>query len=269
MNAADAMREARVRIEARAGEDAAFEARQLLAHVCGGAMPLRDALLTDAQAAALFALCERRASGRPLQYLLGQWSFMGLPMIVREGVLIPRADTETLALSAEAAIAERGYRTALDLCCGSGCIGVALNKRTGVAVTAADVSPLAVELTRENAAQNGAAVMARQGDLFDAVTGMSFDLIVCNPPYLTDQDMRSLQTEVSHEPALALYGGADGLGFYRRIAASWRRHINKGGLLLLEIGCTQAEQVGALFPSASALADLEGRARVIKVEERK
>lgn len=264
MNARDAMRLAISRIAPRAGEDAAFEARQLLRHVCGEESP--DAELTDAGERELTRLCRLRAEGRPLQYLLGEWAFMGLPMTVREGVLIPRADTETLALAAEAAIRERGFRTALDLCCGSGCVGVALARRADVAVTAADISPEAVALSRENAERNGVVLDVRQGDLFDAVAGEAFDLIVCNPPYLSDADMRHMQTEVAHEPALALYGGADGLAYYRRIAAGFRRHMKENGLLLLEIGCTQADAVCGLFPGAAVLTDIEGRARVVKVE---
>lgn len=267
MNAAEAMRFARACIEARAGQDAAFEARQLLMQVLKPDALRADAVLTPLQETELARLCRLRAAGNPLQYLLGEWAFMGLPMTVRPGALIPRADTETLALAAETAILERGYRTALDLCCGSGCIGVALQKRTGVAVTAADISPEAVSLTRENAIRNGVCIDVRQGDLFAALAGEAFDLIVCNPPYLSAVDMRHMQTELTHEPALALYGGPDGLGFYRRIAEGWRRHLHKNGLLLLEIGCTQADAVGKLFPCAQTLCDLEGRARVIKVEE--
>lgn len=265
MTVSDAMRRVRAELEPRAGEDAAFEARQLLEFVTGGSFH-RDTVLTRAQEGELFRLCGLRVSGRPLQYLLGEWAFMGLSMTVKEGVLIPRADTETLALAAEKAAGERGYRTALDLCCGSGCIGVALAKRAGLTVTAVDISADAVALTKENAERNGVTLDIRQGDLFLPVAGAAFDLIVTNPPYLSDGDMRSLQTEVRHEPALALYGGRDGLGFYRRIAAEYPRYLNKGGMLLMEIGSTQAEAVAGLFPNARVLEDTERRARVITVE---
>jgi release factor glutamine methyltransferase len=103
-------------------------------------------------------------------------------------------------------------------------------------------------------------------DLFDQLP-FQYDLIVCNPPYLTKEDMDSLQTEVSYEPRLALDGGADGLDFYRRIAREYRDHLNENGMLLLEIGSTQAESVAALFEAdTSVLNDLGGNPRVLIVE---
>lgn len=272
MTVADALRQTARRLRAATGEEAAQEARWLVGHVLG----LQPAELAASrlgawrpeQAAALERLLQRRLMGEPLQYILGEWAFMGLPMRVRPGVLIPRADTEILAERAVQRMRQRGYRTALDLCCGSGCIGIALARFCAAEVTATDLSPACCALARENAAQNGVQLDVRQGDLFDAVKMQeTFDIIACNPPYLDASDLAGLQREVTFEPRLALDGGPDGLDFYRRIAAAYRVYLRPGGTLLLEIGSTQAQPVASLFGGGELLHDYAGRPRVLEVCE--
>lgn len=270
MTVAEALRQTAQRLRAAAGEDAAQEARWLVGHVLGlqpaGLAASRLATWLPEQAAALEGLLQRRLAGEPLQYLLGEWAFMGLPMRVRPGVLIPRADTEILAERAVQRIRQCGYRTALDLCCGSGCIGIALARLCAAEVTATDLSPACCALARENAARNGVQLDVRQGDLFETLKMQeTFDIIACNPPYLDAADLAGLQREVTFEPRLALDGGPDGLEFYRRIAAAYRTYLRPGGTLLLEIGSTQAQAVAGLFGGGELLLDYAGRPRVLEV----
>ena len=133
-------------------------------------------------------------------------------------------------------------------------------------MTASDISAACVLNAEENARRNGVRLSVRQGDLFEQITDR-FDLITCNPPYLSDADMRALQEELRYEPAIALHGGADGLDLYRRIAETYRAHLNSGGALLLEIGATQAEPVGRLFPGAALHYDYQKLPRFIVVED--
>lgn len=169
----------------------------------------------------------RRLAGEPLQYILGEWELMGLPFRVDARALIPRQDTEMLVEAALGLIKERGYRTVLDLCCGTGCIGISLAALSGAAVTLADISADALALARENAEKNGVCARMTETNLFSNIK-RSFDLIACNPPYLSDADMAALQREVRFEPALALYGGADGLDFTAASARSMRRTSTPG-----------------------------------------
>ena len=207
----------------------------------------------------------RRLSGEPLQYILGEWEFMGLPFFVGPGALIPRQDTETLCEAALGWLKTRPGASVLDLCCGTGCIGVSLAKLGGARAAFADISPEALALAKRNAERNGVGGAFFESDLFADVPG-TYDLIVCNPPYLTAAEMENCQRELTFEPALALYGGADGLDFYRRLAAQWQEHAAPGGRLLMEIGCSQGAAVKALFPGAAVLKDICGLDRVVCVE---
>ena len=207
----------------------------------------------------------RRLSGEPLQYILGEWEFMGLPFIVGPEALIPRQDTETLCEAALAWLKTRPGARVLDLCCGTGCIGVSLARLGGAKVTFADVSPQALALAKRNAAIHGVDGDFYESDLLADVPGV-YDLIACNPPYLNADEMADRQRELTFEPSLALYGGADGLDFYRRLAAEWEKHVTPGGLLLMEIGASQGEAVKGLFPNARILKDIRGLDRVAWAE---
>ena len=207
-------------------------------------------------------IAKRRAQGEPLQYILGKWEFMGLPFYTRPCALIPRQDTETLCEEA-LKINGRG-KTLLDLCCGTGCIGVSLAKLGGFEVTFGDISRDCLALARENAALNGIPGKFLLTDMFSDISD-SFDLICVNPPYIPTSELASLQAEVKREPVLALDGGADGLDFYRRIARDYAAHLNPGGHMLLEVGIGQAEGVGAMFRRPRIVKDVCGVDRVVVV----
>ena len=207
-------------------------------------------------------LVSRRKSGEPLQYILGKWEFMGLPFYTRPCALIPRQDTETLCEEA-LKINGRG-KTLLDLCCGTGCIGVSLAKLGGFEVTFGDISRDCLALARENAALNGVPGKFLLTDMFSDISD-SFDLICVNPPYIPTSELASLQTEVKREPVLALDGGTDGLDFYRSIARDYATHISPGGALLMEVGAGQAADVAEMFSKAEIIKDICGIERVVAV----
>ena len=266
----EVVRLCKLRLEPVAGEEALQQAKEIVAAVIGAetsALAVHSWVqVTEEQMSMIGDLVEQRLSGQPLQYILGEWEFYGLPFYVDERALIPRQDTELLVETAISMIQQRGYQSCLDLCTGSGCIAVSIAKHAQTSVTASDISVDALELAQENAALNEVRVTFVESDLFDRIDG-KFDLICCNPPYLSKEDMEHLQKEVSFEPALALYGGADGLDFYRRIANEYQAHLNAGGALLLEIGSTQAGTAAALFAAkTSVLNDLAGNPRVLVVE---
>lgn len=264
------------RLSAGGIENAVFEATQLLCHqfCCTPAQLLASQELAtdDAAQQALAALAQRRLAGEPLQYLLGSWSFFGLPFAVRPGVLIPRSDTEPLVEQGLLKLQGRKNPAVLDLCCGSGCIGIAVaHARSDAQVICADLSDDALALTRENAEKNGVAqrvAVLRADALGPLCFAEPFDLILCNPPYLTPAEMEQLSPEVRREPAEALLGGSDGLVFYRAICPAAFTQLKPGGWLLFEVGYTQADAVSALlqaagFTAIAQICDLCGMKRVV------
>mgnify|MGYP000960865730 FL=1 len=249
MTIREALRLAAARLEQAGVPDADVDAAYLLASVLKEdtlAMRINGhRALTEEQEKAFDALCDRRAAREPLQYILGETEFMGLTFHVEPGVLIPRADTEILVEKALEWM-KPGARV-LDIGTGSGAIAVSLAKLGRQAqVTAADVSDRALEIARQNAKRNGAAVEFVKSDCFSALKGQKYDMIVSNPPYISEDEMRGLMPEVTREPELALFGGADGLDFYRRISREAPEYLNEGGCLLFEIGWLQKDAVSAL-----------------------
>ena len=232
--------------------DAEVDASLLLSHITGkNPMNLRldswsQVSLADEKQ--LRALCEKRKTRTPLQYLTGVQSFLGRDLQVDDRVLIPRPETELLAERAISALQCRPAPAALDMCCGSGCLAVSLALGVpGATVHAADLSEGALAVTALNAQRLGAKVTLHQGDLFGSLpAGMQFDVIVSNPPYIPAADCLCLQEEVRREPMLALDGGADGYDFYRRITKDAPRFLKDGGVLLLEVGYDQAAAVMSL-----------------------
>lgn len=257
-------------------ENARFEAEQLL---IGAGISKRSILLEPHESAApeieqrVMRLLERRLSGYPLQYLVGEWDFYGCNFKVGEGVLIPRQDTECLAELAEEFLKKRppDRRMVLDLCAGSGCIGIVLAKLCGARVMSVEKSEAAFAYLEENIRLNGVEqlVSAVRADIFGEMPGLwaEYDVIVSNPPYLTTSEMESLQREVTYEPREALYGGSDGLEFYRRIPEDYFSRLADGGMLAMEIGYTQASDTAAIFKrfglDARFQKDLCGVERVI------
>jgi len=215
-------------------------------------------------------LLQLRAKGEPVQYLLHSAYFMGLKFYVDNRVLIPRQDTETLVESVIVALHEFREPEVLDLCTGSGAIGLSLKTLLPSAhVTLTDISKDALEVVRKNAHDLNVEAEIRYGDLFKAVGKDRFDLIVSNPPYIPRGDLASLQREVRREPMLALDGGMDGLDIYRRIAAEAPAHLKPGGFLYLEVGIGEAEPVLELVTShiecaqAGVFNDLNGIPRIV------
>ena len=219
----------------------------------------------------LEAMLDRRAAGEPVQYILGSADFMGLRFRVDGAVLIPRQDTETLVEAALIELRQRpGSPALLDLCAGSGCVGLSLASLAPHArITLADISPEALEVAHANQKDLGVKAELRQGDLFNAVGRERFDIIASNPPYIPTGALSGLQREVRFEPRIALDGGADGLDFYRRIAEGAADHLNPGGAIFLEVGIHQAqpvlELVRAKLPctQAGTVRDLNGIERVV------
>ena len=222
--------------------------------------------LTGKEAAAFEALIARREGREPLQYILGNQSFMGFGIKTDSRALIPRFDTE--ALCEEALKYIRPGNRVLDLCTGSGALAVAIKRLCpGAEVIASDISEDALSLAKENAERLGAGVRFVQGDLFTPLADERFHVIVSNPPYIPEHLRGRLQAEVEREPALALFAGADGLDFYRRIAKEAPAHLNPGGRLCLEIGDGQGDAVKALlyeeFTDIQIINDLNGLPRVV------
>lgn len=220
-------------------------------------------------------------TGTPLQYITKVQEFMGLPFRVNESVLIPRLDTEILAEQAIGVISGKGWvePQVLDLCSGSGALGIVVAREfKGAEVTFADVSQDAMSVAMNNAQINNVfrRCMFLTGDMFDALpTEKGYDMIISNPPYIKTDVICTLSTEVKdHEPLLALDGGTDGLDMYRKIAANAGGRLNDGGVLALEIGYNQAEDVARLlaesgdFSKAAVIKDLQGRDRVIMAERK-
>lgn len=215
-----------------------------------------------------YAMAGQRRAGEPLDYITGHTDFYGIHIKVGPGVLIPRPETELLA---ERAVNEVNKRTAggapcavLDLCTGSGCIARVLAEKTSAAVTAADVSEEALFFARDNLAGRAEVVPS---DMFAALSGRTYDVIVCNPPYIATAELPTLAEEVRREPQIALDGGADGLDFYRRLAAEAPAHLSDGGALLMEIGYDQGERVPALFGGGEVYKDYAGHDRIVIVRK--
>lgn len=187
-------------------------------------------------------------SSKPLAYQLGRVSFYGLDLLVDERVLIPRMESELLV---ERALFKIKNGLVLDLCAGSGCLGLAIQKeRQGCRVVLSDISVDALSLIRENAAANGLDVEVVQGDLLESVSDRVFDYVICNPPYISEADYEGLQSSVKdYEPKIALVGGKTGLEFYEKLALQLPKHIQPKGWAFFEIGYDQGSQMGEIFSS--------------------
>ena len=259
-------------------EDSDFEAEVLLETVFGRDYRIREISgrlePTEEELSRLEGLLKRRLSGEPLQYIVGEWEFYGLNLKVRKGVLIPRQDTEALVEAALALIEGVKGPRVLDLCSGTGCVALAIKKqRKDAEVWAAELYPEAFEILCENL--SGSGVSAVNADALSADIAKKFsglDLITANPPYLTEKDMENLQREVMAEPKTALYGGIDGLDFYRALPKIWRGSLKGGGHIAMEIGLGQESDVSELlkeagFKNIGFKTDLTGRVRAVFAEK--
>lgn len=234
-----------------------FDAVCLLEDVGGvgrGKVDMNSAdTLSPERCETVLSAAKRRASGEPLQYLLGTWDFLNLTLEVGEGVLIPRPETELLCETVAQKLSKTPSAKVLDLCAGSGCVGLGIAALCpNVNITALELSEKAFEYLQRNIKRYPTfSVTVQKADVlveFDAVDG-TFDAIVSNPPYIPDADMPSLQREVQHEPRMALAAG-DGYRFYRVIAEHWTKKLKAGGLLAVEVGIGQSQAVEELFRQA-------------------
>jgi len=266
--------DATARLTAAGCEDAAFDARCLLEDL--GGLPrgtvADDTPLTDQQYTALTAALSQREEGRPLQYILGEWEFLTLTLKVGEGVLIPRPDTEVLCEVAAQRLKDIPNPRVLDLCAGSGCVGLGVASLVpAAAITAVELSEAALGYLKQNVARYPHyGVMVNQADVlvdFAAFDG-GYDAILSNPPYIPTGDLATLQREVRQEPMMALDGSSDGLLFYRAIAEHWCEKLSSNGFCAVEVGIGQAADVAALFAAAGfanteIVRDLGGVERVV------
>ena len=263
----------------RAGdEEATQSAREL---VCAAAAKTREELVRDGS---LYAspeveetareLVKRHLAGEPVAYLIGEWEFHGLPIVVTPDVLIPRMDTEVLVDAAlRVRVGRKMNARILDLCSGSGCIGCALAHELPAArVVMVDISDEALTVSKENLRRNhqNRTICLKADALEKPPMGIgTFDLIVSNPPYVASMDILTLDSSVrDYEPLGALDGGEDGLMFYRAIVRHWTQILRPGGWLMFEVGEDQADAVMALmteekYTDVTALEDTAGIRRVV------
>jgi len=216
-------------------------------------------------------LLRRRLAGEPLAYVTGEREFCSRPFVVTRDVLIPRPETETLAeLAIETAGRMKNPRI-LDLGTGSGCLAVTLSlEARGCEVFASDVSAAALSVARRNARTHGARVRFVRSDLLGSFAKSSFDMIISNPPYVSEAEYAELSPQIRrYEPRMALLGGKDGLACIRKIAAAAGTTLREGGFLLLEIGASQAESAERVvrengFSDVRFGVDISGVKRVVK-----
>ena len=238
----------------RAGIQAAtLEARELVCFAAGKTREqfVRDGRLyvpQDVEEQAR-ALMRRHLAGEPLAYLIGEWEFYGLPLDISEQVLIPRSDTEVLAGEAIRWLQTQQDARVLDLCAGSGCVGLAVASQVHACrVVLGEKSEAALRICRQNIRRSGllGRVTPMPADALEPPTRQlgEFDCIVCNPPYIPTQDIETLDVSVrDYEPHVSLDGGEDGLEFYRAISENWREALHPGARLYFEVGIGQADSV--------------------------
>ncbi|MFH5836295.1 peptide chain release factor N(5)-glutamine methyltransferase [Proteiniclasticum sp. C24MP] len=234
----------------------------------------RETLLSEEEEREYLAKLSQREKGMPIAYIVGYKEFMGFRFKVNEHTLIPRPDTEIAVEKAIEMIREKKYRKVLDLCSGSGAIGLSI---AGILeftnVTLSDINKGAISVSMENAEHLGVQQRVKfiQSDLFEKIDE-KYDLIVSNPPYISGEDMEELSVSVKeYEPHSALYGGARGLDFYEEITKNAEKHLTENGMLIFEIGYDQSQEVEKMlkengFKNIITLKDLSGHHRVVSGE---
>lgn len=270
--------EIRRQLRAADSGDPTLEARELVAFACGKTREelLRDSRLyvTPEVEARVRALVQRHLDGEPTAYLIGEWEFYGLPLDISRDVLIPRPDTEVLAGLAIDFVKTQGACRVLDLCAGSGCIGLAVASQCPESrVVLGELSEGALRICRQNIRRNGLSgrVVPMQMDALAPPPAQlgEFRCLVSNPPYIPAGDIPGLDPSVrDYEPHMALDGGADGLDFYRNLAREWKNALTVGGKIFLEVGIGQADDVLRLlraqgFGDLEITKDLNGIPRVV------
>ena len=249
MNIKQALEEAKNILKSNNFEDSNIIAKELLSYVLKKDKVYltinSDTALTDTEYAEFTKYIEQIIDGKPLQYITQKQEFMGMEFFVNEDVLIPQPDTEILVetvLDICKRYSNQSLRI-LDLCTGSGAIAISLSKILNTQVFASDVSTKALEVAEKNNVLNNSKVEFIESNLFEQINGEKFDIIVSNPPYIKNEEIKSLSKQVQNEPYIALSGGEDGLDFYRKIIDEAYKYINKNGYLCLEIGYDQKDEV--------------------------
>lgn len=214
-----------------------------------------DRVVSKEQYEKIFSLCERKNNGEPLAYLLGYVDFYDCKIKVSPDVLIPRIETELLFERVLEKIKEKISPVILDLCCGSGCLGVCLKKHfPSSTIFLSDISKKALSVAKKNAEMNGVSLFFLEGDFLEPFKDKNIlaDVIVCNPPYVSNKEYQELDFSVrGYEPRVALTDEKDGLLFYERLARDASLVLKRGGLIALEIGASQKEEVKKIFSCSS------------------
>jgi release factor glutamine methyltransferase len=255
------------------------QAEELLGEALGlGRMGLYlafDRPVTEKELEKCRSWLKRRAQGEPLQYISGKVQFLDCEIFVTPDVLIPRQETEILAdkIIKELSPFDLQGKILWDVCCGSGCIGIALKKQLpALKVALSDISKAALSMAKKNALHNNIEVEFFEGDLLAPFGDAKTDYVICNPPYVAESEYKGLDVEVrGYEPKLALVAGDQGLSFYQRLADELPKKLKRGGKVWLEIGDKQGEAVKALFNSPlwknkSVSCDWSGRERFFSLE---
>ena len=257
MNIFEAYNKTKKELEAAGIEDYVFEAKQIIKHITGFSnseiLMNYTNRLTEFQSNNLTAIIKQRALRYPLQYIFGEWAFYGREFYVGPGVLVPRADTETLIEVCLKYLKNSESPAVLDLCAGSGCIGITLAlEKADAAVTLVEKFPEAARYVERNIKRHGTdnATLICGDVLNGAANDKEYELIVSNPPYVPKNEMETVSPEVHYEPETALFGGEDGLDFYRAVITEYNKALKAGGMLAFEVGAGEAAAVEALLEDA-------------------
>ena len=271
----EAYNHTKLKLKAAGIEDSVFEAKAIIRHITGFTnseiLTKYTNELTEFQQNNLTVILRQREIRYPLQYILGEWAFYKYTFKVGVGVLVPRSDTEVLVEECAEYLKNIEKPKVLDLCAGSGCIGISLAKDyPDSAVVLVEKYPEAKRYLDENITLNGAYnAMAILGDVFEGTANTEkYDLIVSNPPYIPPKEMEIISPETRFEPQTALLGGEDGLDFYRAIIKNYKNSLKDGGMLAFEVGINEAQKVLALleengFQKTKIIKDLNSVERVV------
>ena len=263
------------KLQAAGIEDYVFEAKQIIKHITGLSatqiLTQYNNKLSLFQENNLTALLRQREIRYPLQYIFGEWDFYGRPFYVGPGVLVPRADTETLIEAVLEKLKEKETPEILDLCAGSGCIGITLAKeKENSKVLMVEKFDEAIRYTKRNIERNSAFnAEVEKGDIFEsAFSDRKYDIIVSNPPYIPQTEMDEISPETKFEPETALLAEDEGMQFYKAITENYKNSLKENGVIAFEVGINQSERVAEIlktqgFKNITVKKDLNSIDRVV------
>lgn len=263
------------KLQAAGIEDYVFEAKQIIKHITGLSatqiLTQYNNKLSLFQENNLTALLRQREIRYPLQYIFGEWDFYGRPFYVGPGVLVPRADTETLIEAVLENLKEKEAPEILDLCAGSGCIGITLAKeKENSKVLMVEKFDEAIRYTKRNIERNSAFnAEVEKGDIFEsAFSDRKYDIIVSNPPYIPQTEMDEISPETKFEPETALLAEDEGMQFYKAITENYKNSLKENGVIVFEVGINQSERVAEIlktqgFKNITVKKDLNSINRVV------